>query len=120
MAGAHADISKHKRAYYAVFAALAVLTVVTVAVAQFHFSDVGNVAVALAIAAFKASLVAAIFMHLKWEKAPSIWWALAICGIFFIALLALPVLTNSDNPPQVQHTMWDVRAGAAPAAHTSH
>lgn len=119
MGGSHADVSKHVKAYYAVFAALAVLTVVTVAVAQFHFSDVGNVVVALLIAAFKASLVAAIFMHLKWERSHAVWWSLAICGIFFIALIFIPVLTNQDHPPQALTHMWDVRAAtpAAPAGH---
>lgn len=115
MGGAHADVSKHVKAYVGVFAALAVLTVVTVLVAQVHFSDVGNVAVALLIAGFKASLVAAIFMHLKWERSPSIWWALGFCGIFFVALMALPVLTNNDDPPQVQHTAWDVLHDSEPA-----
>lgn len=115
MGGSHADVSRHVKAYYAVFTTLAVMTVVTVAVAQFHFSDVGNVAVALVIAAFKAGLVAAIFMHLKWEKSPSVWWALGFCAIFFVVLMTLPVLTSQDSPPQVQHTMWDVRAASAPA-----
>ncbi len=108
MGDAHMDISKHVKSYYRVFAALAVLTVVTVLVAQWHFSDAGNVIVALLIAAFKASLVAAIFMHLKWEKAPSIWWVLGICAIFFLALVMLPVLSTNDLPPQAQHGMWDV------------
>ena len=119
MGGAHADVSKHVKAYYAVFAVLAVMTIVTVAVAQFHFSDVGNVAVALLIAAFKASLVAAIFMHLKWERSPAVWWSLAICAMFFVVLIFLPVLTSQDPSPQTVTTMWDVRA-AAPAAPAGH
>lgn len=119
MGGAHADVSKHLKAYYAVFAVLAVMTVVTVAVAQFHFSDVGNVVVALLIATFKASLVAAIFMHLKWERSPAVWWSLAICAMFFLVLIFVPVLTASDHPPQSETHMWDVRAAtpAAPAGH---
>jgi cytochrome c oxidase subunit IV len=69
----------------------------------------------LVIAAFKASLVAAIFMHLKWEKAPSIWWVLVACAIFFVALIFLPVLTMNDVPPQAHQGMWDVspQVGAA-------
>jgi len=118
MGGSHADISKHVKSYYAVFGALAVLTVVTVGVAQYHFSDVGNVAVALLIAAFKASLVAAIFMHLKWERSGAIWWSLLVCAIFFVALIFLPVLTMSDHPPQVETHMWDVDTAAPAAAET--
>jgi len=115
MGDAHADISKHVKAYIGVFVALAILTIVTVLASRIHFSGSGNIVVALVIAAFKASLVAAIFMHLKWEKAPSIWWALAICAIFFVFLIFLPVLSVGDLPPQAQHGMWDVspQAGAA-------
>lgn len=114
MSSAHADISKHVKAYVGVFAALAVLTILTVAVSRVHFSGSGNVVVALLIAAFKASLVAAIFMHLKWEKAPSIWWVLAVCALFFVVLILLPVLSVGELPPQAQHGMWDVtpQAGA--------
>ena len=108
MGDAHADISKHVKAYIGVFVALAVLTIVTVIVSRIHFSGSGNIVVALVIAAFKASLVAAIFMHLKWEKAPSIWWALAICAIFFVFLIFIPVLAVGELPPQAQHGMWDV------------
>jgi cytochrome c oxidase subunit 4 len=115
MGDAHADISKHVKAYLRVFAVLAILTVVTVAVSRIHFSGAGNMVIALVIAAFKASLVAAIFMHLKWEKAPSIWWVLALCAIFFLALIFLPVLTTELLPPQAQQGMWDVgpQVGAA-------
>ena len=108
MGDAHADISKHVKAYIRVFAALAILTIVTVAASRIHFPGEGNMIVALLIAAFKASLVAAIFMHLKWEKAPSIWWVLAVCAIFFVVLIFLPVLTTNDLPPQAHQGMWDV------------
>ncbi len=108
MGDAHADISKHVKAYIRVFAALAILTIVTIAASRIHFPGSGNIVVALLIAAFKASLVAAIFMHLRWEKAPSIWWVLVICAIFFVTLMFLPVLSMHDVPPQVHEGMWDV------------
>ena len=115
MGDAHADISKHVKAYIRVFAALAILTIVTVAASRVHFPGAGNIVVALVIAAVKASLVAAIFMHLKWEKSPSIWWVLAVCAVFFLALIFLPVLTTELLPPQAHHGMWDVgpQVGAA-------
>lgn len=106
MAGSHADIQKHVRAYVGVFVALAVLTVITVAVSRVHFSDIGNVAVALLIAGCKATLVAAIFMHLKWEKAPSIWWVLMLCAALFLALVILPVLTAQEMPSNIVHRTW--------------
>ena len=106
MAGTHVDVSKHVRAYLAVFAALAALTVITVAVAQVHFPGIGNVLVALLIAALKATLVAAIFMHLKWEKSPSIWWVLLLCAAFFLVLVLIPVLMAQEMPPSVVHRTW--------------
>jgi cytochrome c oxidase subunit 4 len=53
--------------YYAVFGALMVLTAATVAVA---FVDLGrfNIAVALAVALVKATLVVLFFMHVKYSS----------------------------------------------------
>jgi len=95
MAGAHADISKHVKAYIAVFIALAVGTIITVLASTVDLGGHLNMGVALLIAVVKASLVAAIFMHLKWERSGAIWWVLALCAIFFAALILLPVLTES-------------------------
>lgn len=106
MSDAHADISKHVKAYIGVFVALAILTVVTVAASRVDFTHWGNITIALVIAGVKASLVAAIFMHLKWEKAPWIWWVLALAAVFFIFLMALPVLTVNDHPPGVKIGTW--------------
>jgi cytochrome c oxidase subunit IV len=62
------EIQKHVRTYVLVFASLAVLTVVTVAVAYLHLSIVPALIVALFIATVKGSLVAAYFMHLISER----------------------------------------------------
>lgn len=106
MSEAHADVSKHVKSYIAVFVALAVFTIITVAASRIDLGAGVNVGVALAIAAFKASLVAAIFMHLKWEKSISIWWLLGLCAIFFIVLMVLPVLIALDVPPGVKMGTW--------------
>jgi len=53
--------------YAAIFAALLVLTGVTVAVAYIDLGPL-NIAVALAIAFFKASLVVLYFMHVKYSS----------------------------------------------------
>ena len=95
MAGGHADISKHVKAYIGVFIALAIATVITVLASTVDFGGHVNIGVALLIAVIKASLVAAIFMHLKWERSGAIWWTLGLCAIFFAALIMLPVLTES-------------------------
>lgn len=107
--GDAAEARKHFKSYMMVFAALGVLTIITVAVSRVHFgSHSTNVVVALLIAALKASLVAAVFMHLKWEKSKSIWWSLGICGVFFVVLMGLPTWTYSDDPPDTSHSPWDV------------
>ena len=53
--------------YAAIFAALLVLTGVTIAVAYIDLGPL-NIAVALAIAFFKASLVVLYFMHVKYSS----------------------------------------------------
>ena len=52
--------------------------------------------VALAIAIFKASLVALFFMHLISER-QVIFVILAFTVAFFLVLLFLPILTNLDH-----------------------
>jgi len=106
MADAHMDVSKHVKAYMAVFVALAIFTVLTVLASRIELHGNWNVVVALMIAGIKASLVAAIFMHLKWESAPWIWWVLALCAAFFVVLMLVPLLTVQDLPPRVQMGTW--------------
>jgi cytochrome c oxidase subunit 4 len=96
-AGDHAvDIDKHVRVYIIVFVALMVLTVVTVAISRLHLSVPLAVTVALFVAIIKGSLVAGYFMHLVSEK-KLIYAVLALTVAFFIALLALPVVTHSNG-----------------------
>ena len=59
------DIKKHIRIYMMVFTALAVLTVVTVAVAYLGLPIVPALIVALIIAIVKGTLVASFFMHIS-------------------------------------------------------
>ena len=86
-------IKKHVKIYIAVFATLAALTVVTVAVSYLHLPFQKAVAVALIIATIKASLVALFFMHLISEKWV-IFSILAVTFFFFLHLLILPVLSS--------------------------
>ncbi len=106
MSDAHADVSKHVKSYISVFVTLAVLTVVTVLAAQVNISRWGNISLALAIAGVKASLVAAIFMHLKWEKTAWVWWTLLLCAFLFLVLMTLPTLMMLDTPPGVKFGTW--------------
>jgi cytochrome c oxidase subunit 4 len=91
-----ADIDRHVRVYITVFVALMVLTIVTVAIARFHLPLPIAVTVALLVATIKGSLVACYFMHLISEK-KLIYAVLLLTASFFIALLALPVLTVHDG-----------------------
>ena len=91
-----ADIDRHVRVYITVFVALMVLTIVTVAISRFHLPVHLAVTVALIVATVKGALVACYFMHLVSEK-KLIYAVLGLTAVFFVALLALPVLTVSDG-----------------------
>ena len=91
-----ADIDRHVKVYITVFVALMVLTIVTVAISRLHLSVPIAVTVALLVATIKGSLVACYFMHLVSEK-KLIYAVLGLTVVFFIALLALPVVTHSNG-----------------------
>jgi cytochrome c oxidase subunit 4 len=90
------DIDRHVRIYITVFVALMVLTVITVAVSYLDLSVPLAVTVALFVALIKGALVAGYFMHLVSEK-KLIYAVLALTVVFFIALMALPIVTYSDG-----------------------
>ncbi len=87
------SIKKQTRAYIKVFVTLMVMTVLTVAVAYLHMPPVLAIAVALAIALFKGSLVAGVFMHLSHER-KAIYWILLLTVAFFFVLLFWPTLNQ--------------------------
>lgn len=89
-------IQEHIKVYLNVFGALAILTVVTVAVSYLEVSTVEGVMLALAIASVKASLVAGYFMHLISEK-QTIIWILALTFAFFLVLMFVPLIAVTDN-----------------------
>jgi cytochrome c oxidase subunit 4 len=82
--------------YMMVFAALAVLTIVTVAVSYLNLSIFGAVVVAMIVATVKGTLVAGYFMHLLDEKF-TIYWILGLTMLFFVVLMLLPAATFSDH-----------------------
>lgn len=90
------DIKKHVRVYINVFVALMALTVITVGISYLHLSMVPAIILALVVATIKGSLVASYFMHLISEKRMIV-AALILTGIFFIVLMALPVLYHGDK-----------------------
>ena len=90
------SIRKQTRTYITVFVALLILTVLTVAVSYFHMPMVLALLVGLAIATFKGSLVAAVFMHLNHEK-KTIYWILVLTVVFFVFLMFIPLFTTMDG-----------------------
>lgn len=94
------DLQKHLKIYIGVFVALLVLTVLTVLASYIDLSTKGNVALALIIAAFKATLVAGYFMHLNSEKS-TIYRFLAVTVVFFLGLMFLSLFAFYDP---VTHT----------------
>jgi cytochrome c oxidase subunit IV len=80
-----------KSTYYMVFAALLVLTVITVAVA---FVDLGalNTIVALTIAGSKAALVILFFMHVRYSS--QLTWIIVASGFFWLAILLAFTLSD--------------------------
>lgn len=78
------------RVLLAVFAALIVLTAITVAVSYFDFG-VFNLVVAMGVATLKAALVALWFMHLRYESGLHAF--IFVVGVVFLGLfLAITML----------------------------
>ena len=95
MAHTPEEIQKHVKVYLFVFAALAIMTVVTVAVSYIDLPIYQAIAVTLFVASIKGGLVGAYFMHLISER-KLIHYILILTFIFFAVLMSLPVLTDFD------------------------
>ena len=77
------------RVYLGIFAALCVLTVITVAAAQFDFGPLNNL-VALGIAITKATLVVLYFMHARYSgKLTAFVIATSAAFLFILMFLTL-------------------------------
>jgi cytochrome c oxidase subunit 4 len=96
--------------------ALLVLTIITVVAASFDFGA-ANVFVALAIAAFKASLVVLFFMHLKYDRPFHSF--IMVGSVFFVMLFIAFALTDTveyredvvgGNAPAVQEKLTELTA----------
>lgn len=92
----HAHVAKHVRKYLMVGATLLTFTAITVFLSYVNFgTQKMNVAVAMIVAAFKAGLVAAIFMHLSAER-KTIYRILIFTGFFVLLLFWLTYLAWYD------------------------
>lgn len=98
MAESPEEVRKHLKLYWLIFGALLVMTGLTVMAASLHFmTGAAAIALGLAIATVKGTLVGAFFMHLTTEKR-IIYFILILTGLMFIPLMLLPSLTTNDSP----------------------
>ena len=79
---------------FGVFGALIVLTVVTVLASYVDFGGL-NIWIAIAIAAVKATLVALVFMHLKWDR-PFNGIILASSLLFVVLFLGIALMDKME------------------------
>ena len=95
----HADVEavkKSVRTYMMIGAALLVFTGITVAANLLHLSVPIAITLALIIASIKASMVAAVFMHLNHEK-KWIYGSLLLTVVFFVVLIFVPLFTTMNT-----------------------
>ena len=90
------DIQHHIKIYMNVFIALAILTVVTVAVSFLDVSFIEAFFIAITVATIKGSLVLSFFMHLLEEK-PAVIWILATTMVAFLILMFIPLISLTDQ-----------------------
>ena len=92
------DVGPEVRRYLLVFYVLIFGTLATVGASYIPFGSTAiNIAVALFIAAGKASLVAGYFMHLLSER-KMIYGLLAFTLVFVVGLVILTIWAHSDVP----------------------
>lgn len=117
------SIHREKRKYLIIFFVLAILTGLTVAAAEFlHLPPWETIAVALAIALVKGSLVAAFFMHLLSER--KLIYAVLVLTVFFFGVMVWAPWHHRDNAkhtwPNYDHTHAPAKAGKPAAGHGGH
>ena len=103
------------RTYIAIFAALAVMTVITWWVAYIDFGLLNNV-IALGIACTKATLVILWFMHVKYSS--KLTWAFVAAGFFWLVILL--ALTSGDYASrdwEYNPRSWEATTPSAPQSH---
>jgi cytochrome c oxidase subunit 4 len=87
--------------YIGIFLALIFLTFVTVKVSYYDFGS-ANIVIALLVATMKASLVAAFFMHLRYDKLFNTVAFLA--SFFFLAIFILLTYDDMGNRGKLDPT----------------
>ncbi len=84
-----------------VFAALMVLTIITVSATSVDFGSQVNLVIAMGIATVKASLVVTYFMHLRWDR--PFHTLLFLGSLLFVSLfISLTLLDKSEYEGDIQ------------------
>jgi cytochrome c oxidase subunit 4 len=111
--------------YFGIFAALICLTFVTVKVSYYDFGP-ANIVIAMLVATMKASLVAAFFMHLRYDK---LFNTLSFLGAFlFLAIFILLTFDDLGSRGKIDYAYGgtvnpqtgQVAPGGAPATSATH
>ncbi|MGO8998765.1 MAG: cytochrome C oxidase subunit IV family protein [Polyangiaceae bacterium] len=89
----HAHVSSVKF-YVGILSILVAFTLLTVAVASVHLGPL-NLAVAIAIASAKATLVVMFFMHLKYDNRFNA--TIVICSLMFIGVFFAYTMNDTDT-----------------------
>lgn len=84
-----------------VWAALMILTVITVAVTSVDLGSRANLIIAMAIATVKAGLVVTYFMHLRWDRPFN---TLVFLGsLLFVSLfISMTLFDKSEYEPDIE------------------
>jgi cytochrome c oxidase subunit 4 len=108
----HVHIGSNQ-SYVGIFLALIFLTFVTVKVSYYDFGS-ANIIIAMLVATMKATLVAAFFMHLRYDK---LFNTLAFLGSFlFLAIFILLTYDDLGNRAKIDPSyggMVNIETGAA-------
>jgi cytochrome c oxidase subunit 4 len=112
-------MKKSIRTYLMIGAALLMFTVITVAANLVHLPVAAAITVALIIASMKASMVAAVFMHLSHEK-QWVYGSLLLTVMFFVVLMLIPIFTTMDTIGTPTGAAQRVIAPEPEAGHEGH
>jgi len=106
------DPVKSTRVYWAVFFALIVLTILTVAQSRLDIGHAMNRIIGITVAVTKGTLVALFFMHLKYEK--KYFYPVVI---FPLILVLVIIFSNFPDVAFGEHTTPAVELKHGPGGH---
>tara|TARA_A100001015_G_C14805924_1_gene638885 strand:- start:272 stop:694 length:423 start_codon:yes stop_codon:yes gene_type:complete len=108
--------------YVGTFIALLILTVITVLASQIDLGEPTNVIIAIIIAFIKASLVASIFMGLKWDYKFNtlILVSSLVFFLIFIGFTSADIFTRHYDHERADERINTRNIVAEPGSHSGH